>query len=147
MADRISKKARSLNMSRVRSKNTGIELQVRRKLHSLGYRFRLNSKLPGRPDITLPKYKTVIFVHGCFWHQHSCSKAKLPETNKEFWRAKLKKNKQRDKEVIQKLKRLGWTVVTIWECELKNKNGFERIMRLIKQANSEPVLKLTGTDS
>ncbi|MFL6263365.1 MAG: very short patch repair endonuclease [Thermoanaerobaculia bacterium] len=108
-------------MSRVRGSNTKPEVQVRSFLHHLGYRFRLHQRgLPGRPDIVLPRYRTVIFVHGCFWHQHpGCSKATLPETNAEEWAAKLARNVERDEENSEALQALGWKVATVWECDLK----------------------------
>ena len=109
-------------MSAVKGKDTKPEILVRRWLHAAGYRFRLHVKeLPGKPDIVLPKYKTVIFVNGCFWHQHrGCPHAKLPETNKGFWEEKLRKNAERDERNYQALRDLGWNVRIIWECEVKN---------------------------
>lgn len=111
-------------MSRVGGKNTKPEIAVRSLLHSLGYRFRLHRKdLPGKPDITLPKYKKVIFVHGCFWHGHEeCSRSKRPSTNEDFWREKLDKNIERDKETVIALKELGWDILTVWSCEVKDTN-------------------------
>ena len=113
---------RSRNMSAIKSKNTKPEIQVRKILHSMGYRFRLHSKdLPGSPDIVLPKYKTVIFVHGCFWHRHeNCKYASTPKTRKEFWNKKFTENKKRDSEIQEKIKILDWRSVVIWECETKN---------------------------
>ena len=113
---------RSRNMSAIKSKNTKPEIKVRKVLHSMGYRFRLHSKdLPGSPDIVLPKYKTVIFVHGCFWHRHeNCKYASNPKTRKEFWNKKFTENKKRDSEIQEKIKILDWRSVVIWECETKN---------------------------
>ena len=113
---------RSRNMSAIKSKNTKPEIKVRKVLHSMGYRFRLHSKdLPGSPDIVLPKYKTVIFVHGCFWHRHeNCKYASIPKTRKEFWNKKFTENKKRDSEIQEKIKILDWRSVVIWECETKN---------------------------
>ena len=113
---------RSRNMSAIKSKNTKPEIKVRKILHSMGYRFRLHSKdLPGSPDIVLPKYKTVIFVHGCFWHRHeNCKYASTPKTRKEFWNKKFTDNKKRDLEIQEKIKILDWRSVVIWECETKN---------------------------
>ena len=113
---------RSRNMSAIKSKNTKPEIAVRRLLHSRGYRFRLHSKgLPGSPDIVLPKYKTVIFVHGCFWHRHeNCKYASMPKTRKEFWKKKFQSNIKRDLEIQEKIKNIGWKSVVIWECELKD---------------------------
>ena len=120
--DSLSKEKRSWNMSRVKSKNTAPEMRVRSALHCAGYRFRLHVKdLPGKPDIVLPKYKTVIFVHGCFWHRHTnCSDATLPKTNTQFWEQKLQGNVDRDKKEQDELKKLGWQVVVIWECQLNS---------------------------
>ena len=103
-------------------KNTKPELVVRSLLHKMGYRFRLHRKdLPGKPDIILPKYKKIIFVHGCFWHGHTdCPRAKRPSTNKEFWNEKLDKNMARDKATVSSLKRLGWDVLIVWTCEVKD---------------------------
>jgi len=102
---------------------------IRKLLFSLGYRYRKNVKdLPGKPDIVLPKYKTVIFVHGCFWHQHkNCNKSSLPETNREKWKEKLEGNVERDKRNYKELKKLGWKVIVIWECEIKNK--FDKVQK------------------
>ena len=113
---------RSRNMSAIKSKNTKPEIKVRKVLQSMGYRFRLHSKdLPGSPDIVLPKYKTVIFVHGCFWHRHeNCKYASTPKTRKEFWNKKFTENKKRDSEIQEKIKILDWRSVVIWECETKN---------------------------
>ena len=113
---------RSRNMSAIKSKNTKPEIAVRKVLHSMGYRFRLHSKnLPGSPDIVLPKSKTVIFVHGCFWHRHeNCKYATTPKTRKEFWNKKFKTNIERDLEIQDKIKNLDWRSVVIWECETKD---------------------------
>ena len=113
---------RSRNMSAIKSKNTKPEIKVRKILYSMGYRFRLHSKdLPGSPDIVLPKYKTVIFVHGCFWHRHeNCKYASIPKTRQEFWNKKFEVNIKRDSEIQEKIKILDWRSVVIWECETKN---------------------------
>ena len=113
---------RSRNMSAIKSKNTKPEIAVRKLLHSMGYRFRLHRKdLPGSPDIVLPKYKTVIFVHGCFWHRHKdCKYSTTPKTRREFWENKFKANLKRDLEIQEKIKNLDWRSVVIWECETKN---------------------------
>jgi DNA mismatch endonuclease (patch repair protein) len=105
-------------MSRVRYRNTDIEIKLRKALFSKGYRYRLHVNLPGRPDIVLPKYKTVIFVNGCFWHQHNCSKGTIPGSNSHFWKEKLEKNKLRDRENKAELKKIGWNVIVVWECEI-----------------------------
>ena len=112
---------RSRLMARIKGKNTKPELIVRRVLHALGYRFRLHrGDLPGRPDIVLPKYRTAIFVHGCFWHRHSeCSKASMPKTRTEFWQDKFAMNVARDQRNVEALKAAGWHVLIVWECETK----------------------------
>jgi len=122
MVDHLTPEKRSWNMSRIRSKNTKPEMVVRSLLHQMGYRFRLHRKdLPGTPDIVLPKYKTVIFVHGCFWHQHhDCSRATLPKTNTDYWLPKLKRNIERFQESKIQLVNTGWKVIVVWECELKD---------------------------
>jgi DNA mismatch endonuclease, patch repair protein len=109
-------------MASVKNKNTKPEVQVRKALFERGYRYRINDKrLPGSPDIVLPKYHTVIFVHGCYWHGHnSCSKNITPSTNKEFWNTKIEKNRIRDKAAQIALKTSGWRVMIVWECQLKN---------------------------
>ncbi len=120
--DTLTKEKRSWNMSRIRSKDTAPELTVRSLLHRNGFRFRLHVKdLPGKPDIVLPKYKTVIEVRGCFWHRHpGCKIATTPSTNTEFWQKKFAQNVARDKENEEKLKQLGWNVIIIWSCELSS---------------------------
>jgi len=115
---------RSRNMSAIKSKNTKPEIKVRKVLHSMGYRFRLHSKdLPGSPDIVLPKYKTVIFVHGCFWHRHkNCKYASTPKTRQEFWEAKFRENINRDKLNQENLSSKGWKIIVVWECEINDKD-------------------------
>ena len=127
---------RSRNMSAIKSKNTKPEIAVRKVLHSMGYRFRLHGKdLPGSPDIVLPKYKTVIFVHGCFWHRHeNCKYATTPKTREEFWESKFKENVIRDKSNQKKLSAIGWKIIIVWECEIKDKNLLikDRLKGLLK---------------
>ena len=127
-------KQRSRNMSAIKSKNTKPEIKVRKVLHSMGYRFRLHSKnLPGSPDIVLPKYKTVIFVHGCFWHRHqNCKYASTPKTRQEFWNKKFNENINRDKINQENLSSKGWKIIIIWECEIKNKKiNLEQIFKKV----------------
>lgn len=120
-------------MSSVKSKNTKPEICVRSLLHKAGFRFRLFRKdLPGSPDIVLPKFGTVIFVHGCFWHGHSCPKGRRPNSNQKFWNEKLNKNLCRDTSNYASLKALGWKVIVVWECEAENStrkiiNKFKRL--------------------
>ena len=118
-----SKETRSYNMSQIQSKNTKPEEKVRKHLFSKGFRYRKNDKrLPGTPDIVLPKYKTVIFVNGCFWHGHEgCRYFVMPKTNTVFWENKIKGNIERDKKQVKELQDNGWTVITVWECQLKPK--------------------------
>lgn len=118
-------------MSHIKSKNTSIELKVRKYLFNKGFRYRINLKsLPGKPDIVLRKYKTVIFVNGCFWHQHNnCKFAKIPKSNSLFWEKKFMKNIQNDEKNKENLKKLGWKVLVIWECEIKN--NFEKNMEIL----------------
>jgi DNA mismatch endonuclease (patch repair protein) len=122
MTDKISKERRSANMRAVRSRNTKPEIRVRQIAHGLGYRFRLNRReLPGRPDIAFPGRRKVVFVHGCFWHQHKgCRRASLPQSNYNFWRAKLAHNVERDAEQLVAIRKLGWRALVVWECEIKN---------------------------
>ena len=121
MADRISPEHRSWNMSRIRGKDTGPELRLRSLLHRAGFRYRLHdTTLPGKPDLVLPRYRTVIFVHGCYWHRHSgCKYATTPRTRTDFWLAKFQGTVERDCRAVEELSRRGWRVITVWECELK----------------------------
>ena len=120
LADRVSSGIRSQMMASVRSKNTKPELVVRKRLFSRGFRYRLHrSDLPGCPDLVLPKFAAVIFVHGCFWHQHGCPRSKLPATRRTWWKNKLQKNRARDERAGDKLIQDGWRVLVVWECSLK----------------------------
>ena len=126
-------------MATISGIETKPEIEVRKFLFSKGFRFRKNVKtLLGKPDIVLPKYKTIILIHGCFWHGHkNCRKSKLPTSNTEFWKQKIKANVVRDKKVKQTLEKAGWKVITIWECKLKNKKAFENTMTsLLKQLSN-----------
>jgi DNA mismatch endonuclease (patch repair protein) len=137
MADVFSREKRSWLMARVRSGNTSPERLVRSLLHRLGLRFRLkNKELPGTPDIVLPRFQAVVFVHGCFWHGHTrCSKGRtMPSTNRDFWRDKIAKNRARDRRAVRALHRLGWSVFTLWECELRSeRTSAQRITALVKE--------------
>lgn len=117
----------SARMSRVRSSDTTPELRVRSALHRLGYRFRLHRRdLPGTPDVVLPKYRTVIFVHGCYWHRHpGCRRASTPRTNSKKWEQKFERNVTRDQSNAEALERLGWRVLVVWECETKGQESLE----------------------
>lgn len=114
---------RSLVMSKIRSKNTKPEIILRKALFSRGFRYKIHDKsLPGKPDLVLSKYKTIIFVHGCFWHYHSeCKEGKVPKTNTKFWAEKLSKNVERDAKHIQALTALGWKTITVWECDIEKR--------------------------
>lgn len=130
--DRISREHRSWNMSRIRSENTKPEQLVRSALHRLGYRFRKSTgrRLPGRPDVVLPKHRIAVFVHGCFWHRHArCKCAYTPKSRCDFWQAKFDGNVARDREVKRELRKLGWRVVTVWECETRAPQGLEALLR------------------
>lgn len=133
MADNHTKEARSRNMSRIRSTNTRPEEKVRKYLFSKGFRYRKNVKsLPGCPDIVLPKYRSVIFVNGCFWHKHDCPRFVWPSSNQEYWIPKITKNVERDERNQRTLKEMGWEVITVWECELKKENFQETMDKLIE---------------
>ena len=121
-------------MSAVRVKNTGPELLVRRVLYRNGYRYRLHAPdLPGRPDIVFLKWRAVIFVHGCFWHGHTCPHGNPPSSNVDFWCEKIDKNRQRDGRVQRKLRKDGWKVLTVWECETKNEGRLQqRLIRFLE---------------
>ena len=138
--DKHSAAQRSYNMSRIRSQDTKPEVLVRKYLFSKGYRYRKNVKsLPGSPDIVLPKYKTVVFIQGCFWHMHNCDKFRWPSTNSGFWRAKITKNAERDFEVQKKLKEIGWNVIVIWECDLAKEKRDNTFANLVRDINSQTV--------
>lgn len=120
MTDVVDVATRSRMMAGIQGKNTRPELFLRKALHAMGFRYRLGGKgLPGKPDIVFPKRRVVIFVHGCFWHMHECKYFKQPATNPQFWREKLENNVQRDRRVVDELQSKGWTVLTVWECELR----------------------------
>lgn len=132
-----SKEVRSYNMSRIKSRNSKPEMILRKYLFSKGYRYRINVRsLPGSPDIVLKKYKTVIFVHGCFWHMHEgCKYFRYPSSNAEWWKEKLHRNKERDEKCIIELQRQGFNVIIVWECEIKNASIFndDEIIKRIKK--------------
>jgi DNA mismatch endonuclease (patch repair protein) len=132
MADVHSKEVRSYNMSRIRSKDTKPELIVRKFLFPKGYRYRLHDrKLPGKPDLVLSKYKTVIFIHGCFWHAHEgCKYAVTPKSNQQYWLPKIEKNKLKDIAAYQQLVKMNWKVIVIWECALKKTEQSETLESL-----------------
>ena len=154
MTDIVDQRTRSKMMSKVRNKNTSIELVVRKALFARGFRYKINDRtLPGTPDIVLPKYKAVIFVHGCFWHGHGCPKGQLSKTNIEYWSLKIAKNKERDKKNINKLIAQGWRIVIVWECSLKGKNSLGVIevanilQRWLTSTNTENIQILNSIHS
>lgn len=132
LADIVDRKTRSRMMSRIRGRDTSPEVTLRRALHKLGFRYRTHSRaLPGRPDLTLRKYRAVVFVHGCFWHHHrGCRFATNPSSNTSFWREKFEKTTQRDVEVLESLVAKNWRVAIVWECALEA--GFPRVVRRLE---------------
>ena len=120
MPDVLTEEQRRYNMLRIRGRDTRPEMIIRQGLHARGLRFRLHRRdLPGRPDLAFPQYRAVIFVHGCFWHGHDCPLFRWPQTRKDFWREKIRKNRARDQGAVASLKDQGWRVLTVWECALK----------------------------
>ena len=153
MPDKLTAQHRSWNMSRIKNKDTSIEIKVRKWLFAHGFRFRKNvKKLPGRPDVVLKKYNTVIFIHGCFWHRHeSCKDATVPKTRVDFWTEKFQRNIDNDKKAIDELEHLGWNVVIIWQCEIER--NLEETMRFVKAnlianiSKNKPALDEQSNDS
>lgn len=133
--DKHTKEVRSFNMSRIRRANTKPEMLVRKYLHAAGFRYRKDVKtMPGCPDIVLPRYKTVIFVNGCFWHMHEgCNKFVWPSSNQEYWEKKIRRNKERDVLNTDSLRNEGWNVIVVWECELSKKSADERLKMLCEE--------------
>ena len=132
--DNHSKEVRSYNMSRIRSTNSKPEEIVRKYLFANGFRYRKNDKrYPGKPDIVLPKYKTVIFIHGCFWHMHDCGRFVWPTSNEEYWKTKIARNIERDKSNVAALEQAGWNVLVVWECELKKRSAQSRLEKLVSE--------------
>jgi len=137
MADNHSKEVRSKNMSHIRSTNSKPEEIVRKYLFSKGFRYRKNVRtLPGCPDIVLPKYKTIIFVNGCFWHKHDCPRFVWPASNEDYWQPKILRNVERDQKNEEALKNMGWRIITVWECELKKKVAEQTLEKLAEQIRS-----------
>ena len=129
--DRITKAQRSALMAKIRGRDTGPERIVRRLVHSLGFRFRLyQKKLPGSPDLALPRHKKAIFIHGCFWHAHACDRGRrIPQANREYWLAKRRRNRARDRRAVKALLAEGWGVLELWECELAVEKDLRRALR------------------
>lgn len=139
MTDVHNPKVRSYNMSRIRSKDTKPEISVRKRLFAAGFRYRLHSqKLPGRPDIVVPKYRAVIFIDGCFWHGHAgCKFFKLPSTRQDWWEAKIQNNKKNDRNKRKELKALGWRIIQVWECQLKKDHLEKSVNRIVRKLLSQ----------
>lgn len=135
MRDRLSPKQRSRNMRAIKGRDTGPELTVRRLLHAMGYRFRLHRRdLPGSPDVVLPRLRAAIFIHGCFWHRHACSRGRSePSTRRTFWRAKFAANVKRDRRAARALRCEGWRVLVVWECQTRDLERLrERLARFLQ---------------
>jgi DNA mismatch endonuclease (patch repair protein) len=141
MTDVHTKKQRSYNMSRIKGKNTKPEMLVRKFLHANGYRYKLHDKkLAGKPDIVLPKYSTVIFVHGCFWHGHAnCKYFVVPKTRTRWWTDKINRNKTNDEKAVKALKKDGWKIITVWECGLKTAKLEKTLTKISKQLITKKV--------
>ena len=143
MADTLTRAERSALMARIRGTNTKPEVFVRSALHRAGFRFRLHGRtLPGRPDIVLAKHRTVVFVHGCFWHRHGCTLSSEPATRRAFWREKFARNVARDRRTAAALRRAGWRVLTVWECSLRTaarrEQAIARLVRRIVSTRAAP---------
>jgi DNA mismatch endonuclease (patch repair protein) len=137
VTDKLSPERRSANMRAVHDRNTKPEMRVRQIVHALGYRFRLHGRdLPGTPDLTFRRLKKVVFVHGCFWHQHpKCKRASMPISNAQFWRAKLVRNVERDAQHLSELKATGWSALVVWECHLRNEERLRRrLQRFLRKS-------------
>ena len=152
MTDTVDRETRSRMMSAVRGKNTKLETDIRRRLFAQGLRYHLHARgLPGTPDMVLPKYSTVIFVHGCFWHYHGCSRSTLPDSRKNWWRKKLEDNRTRDAKALVELRSNGWRVVVIWECSVRRpgmdrQKALDRVcLRVVKFLKSKRyLLEISG---
>jgi DNA mismatch endonuclease (patch repair protein) len=133
MVDTLTRQGRSERMALIRGTDTGPELVVRRIVHSMGFRYRLHVKtLPGKPDLVFPRLRKVILVHGCFWHRHrkkTCTLARLPKSRVEFWQSKLEGNRLRDQTIKRSLRKAGWSILEVWECEMKNFDALRRRLR------------------
>ena len=137
MTDTVTPEQRSRVMASVRAFDTSPELVVRSMLHRMGFRFRVHRRdLPGRPDICFPKYKKVVFVHGCFWHGHRCAQGKRPASNQDYWNKKLDLNERRDEAAIRRLRKQGWRSLIVWECQLKSPKLQSRLRRFLEHGGS-----------
>lgn len=149
MPDVVDARTRSRIMSGIRAKNTRPEMLVRRSLHARGFRYRLHvGSIPGKPDIVFPKYRAVILAHGCFWHGHDCDLFRLPDTHREFWKAKIDRNRARDLEVSREIKVAGWRCLTVWECAMRGRGRMDHpslISRIVEWlTGSESLLEIKG---
>lgn len=143
--DRLSKERRAWNMSRIRAKDTSPEKTVRSFLHQLGYRFRLHRRdLPGQPDIVLPRFRAVVFVHGCYWHRHKrCKYAYTPKTRIEFWQRKFDENVERDRLTLKSLRKQGWRILVVWECQIADGTAVaQRLIRFLQSFDDHPTVAL-----
>ena len=155
MTDTVDAPTRSRMMASVRSRNSRIEIAVRRRLFALGLRYRLHRRdLPGTPDFVFPKHRSAVFVHGCFWHLHGCELSSIPATRPDWWRQKLERNAERDAEAVSRLRRLGWRVLTIWECRFRRAgvNRDRALDEACREAaafvrSSNPVLEIPRSSS
>ncbi len=153
MADVVTPEKRSLMMAGIKGKNTRPEVAIRKELHKRGYRYKLHSKdLPGKPDLVFPKYKTVVFVHGCFWHRHHCHLFKIPSTRRDFWEEKINGNVLRDEIQKGQLLEKGWKIIVIWECAVKGKTRLTipQVAMLTISAlndNTTSFIQITGQDT
>ena len=146
--DRLTPERRSWNMSRITGRDTAPEQALRRILHGIGFRFRLKTgaKIFGKPDVVLPKYRTVVFMHGCFWHRHrGCKHCYTPKTRADFWQRKFESNKKRDRKVIRALRHEGWRVLIVWECQLRNILALEKRFSKVKSAYARRTTSRTKT--
>lgn len=152
MTDIVTPEIRSRMMSGIRSKNTKIEISIRKALFALGFRYRINDRnLPGKPDIVLPRYRVVIMVHGCFWHGHNCSLFRLPKSRTEFWQKKITKNRERDALANNSLTSAGWRVATVWECSIRGTKSLGLEMTVSKIAkwleSGEQLTEISGSSA
>lgn len=153
MMDIVDKKTRSRMMAGIRGKDTGPELVIRKQLHALGFRYRLHdTRLPGKPDIVFPKYKSVIFVNGCFWHGHDCHLFKWPATRQQFWYEKINQTKERDAKHIKDLLEKGWSVLIVWECALRGRSKLpldvlvRKIVSWLKDPQRDQFSEISGKE-
>ena len=148
--DKLTKEHRSWNMSQIRGKDTSPEKAVRSLLHRLGYRFRLHCKvLPGQPDIVLPRFQAVIFVHGCYWHRHKgCRYAYTPKTRIKFWQRKFDENVERDERTLKSLRKLGWHVLVVWECQISNEETLaKRLIRFLAESEHQADISVRNREN